>query len=195
MSDVAPDLAFGSTWPSLALLPDSTVADGATLTIAHADSATLLTTVVSVDPIYVYVDMDEASFLKFNALTSANKLDMDADGKVLEGATSGNLCILESWPGQMRTVYGDHQRFIDTYFKTYPGMYFTGDGARRERLQPRHHIGGDLRLHGDHDRLRPQPRDIGIDVHAGDAVRTDVAKGTTETPVSITTDRSGDTMR
>ena len=57
---------------------------------------------------------------------------VDADGKVLEGATSGNLCIADSWPGQMRTVYGDHQRFVDTYFKTYPGKYFTGDGCRRD---------------------------------------------------------------
>jgi len=57
---------------------------------------------------------------------------LDDKGKVLEGATSGNLCIRQSWPGQMRTVYGDHQRFIDTYFKTYPGKYFTGDGARRD---------------------------------------------------------------
>jgi acetyl-CoA synthetase len=57
---------------------------------------------------------------------------VDADGKVLEGAASGNLCIVESWPGQMRTVYGDHQRFIDTYFKTYRGKYFTGDGCRRD---------------------------------------------------------------
>ena len=57
---------------------------------------------------------------------------VDADGKVLEGATSGNLCIIDSWPGQMRTVFGDHQRFIDTYFKTYPGKYFTGDGCRRD---------------------------------------------------------------
>jgi len=57
---------------------------------------------------------------------------VDADGKVLEGATSGNLCLTESWPGQMRTVYGDHQRFIDTYFKTYRGKYFTGDGCRRD---------------------------------------------------------------
>jgi acetyl-CoA synthetase len=57
---------------------------------------------------------------------------VDADGKVLEGAATGNLCIADSWPGQMRTVYGDHQRFIDTYFKTYPGKYFTGDGCRRE---------------------------------------------------------------
>ena len=57
---------------------------------------------------------------------------VDGDGKLLEGATSGNLCILDSWPGQMRTVYGDHQRFVDTYFKTYPGKYFTGDGCRRD---------------------------------------------------------------
>jgi acetyl-CoA synthetase len=57
---------------------------------------------------------------------------VDADGKVQEGATSGNLVIAESWPGQMRTVYGDHQRFVDTYFKTYPNKYFTGDGCRRD---------------------------------------------------------------
>ena len=57
---------------------------------------------------------------------------VDAEGRVLEGATEGNLVLLDSWPGQMRTVYGDHPRFIDTYFKTYPGMYFTGDGCRRD---------------------------------------------------------------
>ncbi|HEX3808805.1 MAG TPA: acetate--CoA ligase [Rhizomicrobium sp.] len=57
---------------------------------------------------------------------------VDADGKVLEGAASGNLVLLDSWPGQMRTVYGDHQRFIDTYFKTYCSKYFTGDGCRRD---------------------------------------------------------------
>ncbi len=57
---------------------------------------------------------------------------VDAEGKVLEGAASGNLCIAESWPGQMRTVYGDHQRFVDTYFGAYPGRYFTGDGCRRD---------------------------------------------------------------
>jgi acetyl-CoA synthetase len=57
---------------------------------------------------------------------------VDAEGKVLDGACTGNLCISDSWPGQMRTVYGDHQRFIDTYFKTYPGKYFTGDGCRRD---------------------------------------------------------------
>jgi acetyl-CoA synthetase len=57
---------------------------------------------------------------------------VDADGKVLEGAINGNLCLTDSWPGQMRTVYGDHDRFISTYFTTYPGKYFTGDGARRD---------------------------------------------------------------
>jgi acetyl-CoA synthetase len=58
---------------------------------------------------------------------------VDAEGRVLEGEASGNLCIADSWPGQMRTVYGDHQRFVDTYFKQYPGKYFTGDGCRRDR--------------------------------------------------------------
>ncbi len=57
---------------------------------------------------------------------------VDAEGQVLEGAVSGNLCITDSWPGQMRTVYGDHERFIATYFTTYPGKYFTGDGCRRD---------------------------------------------------------------
>ena len=57
---------------------------------------------------------------------------VDAEGAVLEGAASGNLCITDSWPGQMRSVYGDHQRFIDTYFVQYPGTYFTGDGCRRD---------------------------------------------------------------
>ncbi len=57
---------------------------------------------------------------------------MDPDGNELEGATSGNLVLKQSWPGQMRTVYGDHDRFIETYFKTYPGYYTTGDGARRD---------------------------------------------------------------
>ncbi len=57
---------------------------------------------------------------------------VDNEGALLEGATAGNLVILDSWPGQMRTVYGDHQRFFDTYFSTYEGMYFTGDGAIRD---------------------------------------------------------------
>ncbi|MBF6026038.1 acetate--CoA ligase [Lysobacter niastensis] len=57
---------------------------------------------------------------------------VDANGARLEGEAEGNLVLLDSWPGQMRTVYGDHQRFIDTYFRTYPGTYFTGDGCRRD---------------------------------------------------------------
>ena len=57
---------------------------------------------------------------------------VDGSGAELSGATEGNLVLLDSWPGQMRSVYGDHQRFIDTYFRTFPGTYFTGDGARRD---------------------------------------------------------------
>ena len=57
---------------------------------------------------------------------------VDTDGNILQGAASGNLVILDSWPGQMRTVYGDHKRFADTYFSTYKGKYFTGDGCRRD---------------------------------------------------------------
>ncbi len=57
---------------------------------------------------------------------------VDNDGKVLDGAAQGNLCISRSWPGQARTVYGDHDRFIQTYFSTYPRKYFTGDGCRRD---------------------------------------------------------------
>ena len=58
---------------------------------------------------------------------------LDADGQELKGANSGNLVITGSWPGQMRTVYGDHDRFVQTYFATYPGFYMTGDGARRDQ--------------------------------------------------------------
>ena len=58
---------------------------------------------------------------------------VDGENNLLEGAIDGNLCIDHSWPGQMRTVYGDHQRFIDTYFTTFPGRYFSGDGARRDQ--------------------------------------------------------------
>jgi acetyl-CoA synthetase len=57
---------------------------------------------------------------------------VDAEGKEIQGAADGNLCISTSWPGQMRTVYGDHERFIETYFSAYPGLYFTGDGCRRD---------------------------------------------------------------
>ncbi|HXV73221.1 MAG TPA: acetate--CoA ligase, partial [Sphingomonadales bacterium] len=58
---------------------------------------------------------------------------VDAKGKILEGAASGNLVLLDAWPGMARTIYGDHARFRDTYFRQYPGMYFTGDGARRDQ--------------------------------------------------------------
>ncbi|MHB8528629.1 MAG: acetate--CoA ligase [Caulobacteraceae bacterium] len=57
---------------------------------------------------------------------------VDGEGEVLEGPATGNLCITDSWPGQMRTVFGDHERFISTYFAAYPGKYFTGDGCRRD---------------------------------------------------------------
>ncbi|MBK8161107.1 MAG: acetate--CoA ligase [Rhodospirillaceae bacterium] len=57
---------------------------------------------------------------------------VDANGNVLDGECEGNLCISDSWPGQMRTVYGDHKRFAETYFSAYPGKYFTGDGCRRD---------------------------------------------------------------
>src|SRR5262245_808991 len=57
---------------------------------------------------------------------------VDAEHNILEGAASGNLCIASSWPGQMRTVWGDHERFFQTYFTAYPGLYFTGDGCRRD---------------------------------------------------------------
>jgi acetyl-CoA synthetase len=57
---------------------------------------------------------------------------VDNQGNLLEGVAEGNLVILDSWPGQMRSIYRDHDRFVDTYFKTYRGMYFTGDGARRD---------------------------------------------------------------
>ena len=57
---------------------------------------------------------------------------VDSEGKVLEGATEGNLIISKPWPSSLRTIYGDHQRFIDTYLSTYPGNYFTGDGVRRD---------------------------------------------------------------
>ena len=65
-------------------------------------------------------------------LPGVHPLLVDAEGKVLEGATSGNLCISASWPGQMRTVWGDHRRFFETYFTAYPELYFTGDGCRRD---------------------------------------------------------------
>jgi acetyl-CoA synthetase len=65
-------------------------------------------------------------------LPGVKPLLVDNDGATLDGAAEGNLCIADSWPGQMRTVYGDHARFVQTYFSTFPGKYFTGDGARRD---------------------------------------------------------------
>jgi acetyl-CoA synthetase len=65
-------------------------------------------------------------------LPGVHPLLVDGDGRELTGATEGNLCISDSWPGQMRTVFGDHERFIQTYFSTFKGLYFTGDGARRD---------------------------------------------------------------
>jgi len=57
---------------------------------------------------------------------------VDENGKTLKGACRGKLCMAQSWPGQMRTLYGDHQRFIDNYFSQFDGKYFTGDGCRRD---------------------------------------------------------------
>jgi acetyl-CoA synthetase len=65
-------------------------------------------------------------------LPGVKPLLVDGEGKPIDGAGEGNLCIADSWPGQMRTVFGDHDRFIQTYFSTFPGLYFTGDGARRD---------------------------------------------------------------
>jgi acetyl-CoA synthetase len=65
-------------------------------------------------------------------LPGVKPLLVDGEGAPVEGAGEGNLCIADSWPGQMRTVFGDHDRFIQTYFSTFPGLYFTGDGARRD---------------------------------------------------------------
>ena len=65
-------------------------------------------------------------------LPGVRPLIVDAEGNELHGATEGNLCLADSWPGQMRTLFGDHERFVQTYFSTYKGLYFTGDGARRD---------------------------------------------------------------
>jgi acetyl-CoA synthetase len=66
-------------------------------------------------------------------LLGVKPLLVDPNHNVLEGPASGNLCLAASWPGQMRTVWGDDARFFETYFKTYPGLYFTGDGCRRDQ--------------------------------------------------------------
>jgi len=65
-------------------------------------------------------------------LPGVRPIIVDNDGHELHGATEGNLCLADSWPGQMRTVFGDHERFVQTYFSTFKGLYFTGDGARRD---------------------------------------------------------------
>ena len=65
-------------------------------------------------------------------LPGVRPMIVDGDGHELHGACEGNLCLAESWPGQMRTVFGDHERFVQTYFSTFKGLYFTGDGARRD---------------------------------------------------------------
>jgi acetyl-CoA synthetase len=85
---------------------------------------------ILISPFPGATDMKPGSATK--PLPGIRPLLVDAEGKELEGATSGNLCISASWPGQMRTVWGDHERFFQTYFSTYPGYYFTGDGCRRD---------------------------------------------------------------
>ncbi|HSD17591.1 MAG TPA: acetate--CoA ligase [Thermomonas sp.] len=85
---------------------------------------------ILISPLPGAIDLKPGSATK--PLPGVQPALVDANGAILEGATEGNLVLMDSWPGQMRSVYGDHQRFIDTYFKTYPGMYFTGDGCRRD---------------------------------------------------------------
>ena len=85
---------------------------------------------ILISPIPYATDLKPGSATK--PLPGVLPVIVDAEGKVLEGATEGNLCLADSWPGQMRTVWGDHDRFFQTYFTTYPGKYFTGDGCRRD---------------------------------------------------------------
>jgi acetyl-CoA synthetase len=85
---------------------------------------------ILISPLPGATDLKPGSATK--PLFGVHPLLVDTDGKELDGAVEGNLCIAKSWPGQMRTVYGDHARFFQTYFTTYPGRYFTGDGARRD---------------------------------------------------------------
>ncbi|MCF6292861.1 MAG: acetate--CoA ligase [Robiginitomaculum sp.] len=85
---------------------------------------------IMISPLPGVVDLKPGSATK--PFFGIDPLLVDADGKELFGEASGNLCIRSSWPGQMRSVYGDHQRFFDTYFATYSGLYFTGDGCRRD---------------------------------------------------------------
>ena len=85
---------------------------------------------ILISPLPGAVDTKPGSATK--PLPGIKPLLVDAAHNVLEGPASGNLCIAASWPGQMRTVWGDHGRFFETYFKAYPGLYFTGDGCRRD---------------------------------------------------------------
>jgi acetyl-CoA synthetase len=85
---------------------------------------------ILISPIPGATEMKPGSATK--PLPGVKPLLVDAQHNVLEGPASGNLCISDSWPGQMRTVWNDHGRFFETYFKAYPGLYFTGDGCRRD---------------------------------------------------------------
>ncbi|WP_288412682.1 acetate--CoA ligase [uncultured Sphingomonas sp.] len=85
---------------------------------------------ILISPLPYATDLKPGSATK--PLPGVQPMIVDAEGKELTGATEGNLCITDSWPGQMRTVWGDHDRFFQTYFTTYPGKYFTGDGVRRD---------------------------------------------------------------
>ncbi|MCJ8309254.1 MAG: acetate--CoA ligase [Rhizobiaceae bacterium] len=85
---------------------------------------------IMISPLPGATDLKPGSATK--PLPGVQPLLVDNDGNPLEGAVEGNLCITHSWPGQMRTVYGDHERFVQTYFSTYKGRYFTGDGCRRD---------------------------------------------------------------
>ncbi|MGN5374922.1 acetate--CoA ligase [Sphingomonas hankookensis] len=85
---------------------------------------------ILISPLPYATDLKPGSATK--PLPGVQPVIVDAEGRELTGATEGNLCIVDSWPGQMRTVWGDHDRFFQTYFTTYPGKYFTGDGVRRD---------------------------------------------------------------
>jgi acetyl-CoA synthetase len=85
---------------------------------------------ILISPLPGAVDMKPGSATR--PLPGIKPVLVDAKHNVLDGPASGNLCISSSWPGQMRTVWGDHARFFETYFKAYPGLYFTGDGCRRD---------------------------------------------------------------
>ena len=85
---------------------------------------------ILISPLPGATDLKPGSATK--PLPGVKPIIVDAEGHELHGATEGNLCLADSWPGMMRTVYGDHERFIQTYFSTFKGLYFTGDGARRD---------------------------------------------------------------